>query len=230
MIRLFYSLLFILMTLSVQGQLLQDLSLKYLIQLPQSKVVNSPVIILLHGYGSNESDLFELKDLFPGKYTIVSVRAPYAVSGQGFQWFALGAPDSKEIFHSRELILKFISEISGKYNIDSRNIYLIGFSQGAMMSYDVGLSHPDKIKGIAPLSGRLFKHLKNNQEARSNKLKLLKIFIAHGTADDRIPFAEAQTAEDYLKRIGLTPEFHSYKGLGHSISNDEIKDLIHWLQ
>ena len=97
------------------------------------------------------------------------------------------------------------------------------------MSYQVGLTSPDKVKGIAPLSGMIFPSLKpmvKNYQA----LKQLMIFSAHGTADNRIPFADGKAAVDYLKSIGLKPEFHEYPGMAHTISNEVIVDLLKWIK
>ncbi len=213
------------------AQLQQDLALKYLIQPPAEKSANTPVIILLHGYGSNEADLFGLKEVLPKKYLVASVRAPNPVGPNGFQWFNLNnLDDQPEIGNSRELIVKFIDGLIVKYKADRQNVYLIGFSQGAMMSYDVGLYNPGKIKGIAPLSGRIFSSVRQNIKNASPQMKQLKVFIAHGTADNRINIAEGKAANSYLKSMGLKPEYHEYAGMGHSISNDVLHDLVKWLQ
>ncbi|MCD6010911.1 MAG: phospholipase/carboxylesterase [Flavipsychrobacter sp.] len=218
-------------TLLSFAQLQQDLALKYVVQQPTEKTAKTPVIILLHGYGSNEGDLFELRNVFPRKYLIISARAPYPVGTQGYQWFDLRKGDGyTEISYSRDLVLKLITQIVDNYKADPKQVYIMGFSQGAMMSYDIGLLNPDKVKGIAPLSGRLFAHLQQKIRSATPQLKQLKIFIAHGTADDRIKFAEGKAANEYLKNIGLKPEFHEYPGMGHSISNDVLKDLVKWLQ
>jgi phospholipase/carboxylesterase len=216
--------------LNATAQLRQDLALKYLVQLPAEKTAKPPAIILLHGYGSNEQDLFELRSSFPKNYLIVSARAPYLVGTNGYQWFNLNGTDQQaQINNSRELILKLLAQLNSKYNVDPKEVYVMGFSQGAMMSYEVGLTHPELIKGIGVLSGRLFPSLKQEIKTSAD-LKKLKIFISHGTADERIKFAEGKEASDYLKSIGLKPEFHAYAGMGHAISSDAMRDLIRWLK
>ncbi len=206
-----------------------DLSLKYLVRLSPS-ATPSPVIILLHGYGSNEQDLFELRKYFPSKYLVISARAPYP-AGQGYQWFDLGKGDSNnpEVENSRKLILKFISEITHKYTANKNQVYLIGFSQGAMMCYEAGLTSPETIKGIGVLSGRLFPTLQEKLIV-TPALKNLKIFISHGTADNRIPFTEGKSSSENLIKLGLKPEFHEYNGMGHSINDQVMTDLGGWLK
>src|ERR1700730_2735535 len=73
--------------LNNESQLHSDLSLQYLVHLPAKAAKHSPVIILLHGMGSNERDLYSLQPFFPPRYAVVSVRAPYALGVGGYQWF-----------------------------------------------------------------------------------------------------------------------------------------------
>ncbi len=211
------------------AQLQEGLSLKYLVQLPAKPNATSPVVILLHGYGSNEQDLFELKSIFPTDFIVIAARAPYTVGLGAYQWFEIGAVSSDktaQVTNSSKLITTFIAQILNKYHTTGK-VYLVGFSQGAMMSYQAGLTNPDKIAGIAVLSGKLFPSLKH-EVSKSSALKELKIFISHGTADNRIPFAEGKATYDYLKSIGLSPQFHQYAGMGHSINNDVLTDLQKW--
>jgi phospholipase/carboxylesterase len=218
--------------LAQDAKLQEDLSLKYLVQLPSDKSAHPPVIILLHGYGSDERDLFTLRNNFPKNYLIVSARAPYPVSGAGYQWYDMSGgvnKRNKEVDNDRLLIKQFITQVTGKYKADTKSVYLLGFSQGAIMSYEVGLTGPEKLKGIGVLSGKILPPLKPLIKS-TPALKQLKIFIAHGTKDDRIPFDDGRSASDYLKGLGLKPEFHQYPGMAHAISNDVLSDLLKWLK
>ena len=147
--------------LSLSAQLQTGLALKYLVQEPRVKTAHPPVLVLLHGYGSNETDLFELRKAFPANFLVVSVRAPLKADVGGYQWFEReitnGKYDGKRehLESSRNAILKFVSELTKKYGANERAIYLAGFSQGAMMCYETALTAPGKIRGIAVLSGKL---------------------------------------------------------------------------
>lgn len=220
---------------SQETGLKQDLALKYLVQMPPVKNTKPPLLILLHGYGSDEANLFDLCKFLPKDFLIVSARAPYSLPRGGYQWYEMtqesGHHSGKKetLDNSRNLILKFISQLISKYNIDSKQVYLSGFSQGAMMSYMVGLSNPDKLKGIAPLSGMIIGSVK--PEIKNNSaLKQMKIFIAHGTADERILFSEDTDSYNYLMTLGLKPEFHKYDGVEHQITKEELDDLAKWLK
>ncbi len=238
MIRYLYSVLFSFLLVSAvsaqTGVGAQGLTFKYMVHTPETKYVRAPLVVLLHGYGSNERDLFELRGFFPKDFIVVAPRAPYPVSSDGFQWFEKELVDGKysgkkeQLEKSRARILKFISEVVDRHGADPQKVYVIGFSQGAIMSYEVGLANPDKVVGIGVLSGVLPESLKPSIK-RSQALSKLKIFVAHGTADNILPYANGKDAVDYLSAQGLKPEFHSYKGMKHSISPSVMSDLINWL-
>lgn len=219
----------------MRAQLQTDLPLSYLVREPSVKTAGPPLIILLHGYGSNEADLFGLQSQLPAHFIVISARAPIAMSENSFQWFRMetvngvmhGNPE--DLKSSREKIKAFISEAVARYKADAKKVYLCGFSQGAMMSYEAGLTAPELLRGIAPLSGKIFESLKPMIKS-SPALKALKIFIGHGDADTRVAYSYATEADSYLKKLGLSPVLHSYKGLAHSISQSELKDLTQWLE
>lgn len=239
--KIISTLLFVLFAASYtygQGAILeQSLALKYFVQMPAEKTAKPPVVILLHGYGGNERDLFDLRAFFPKQYIVVSARAPYAVQAGGYQWFEKEIVNNKytgkkeHLDFSRAAITKFISQVVKKYNADSTHVYLVGFSQGAMMCYETGLTAPQLLKGIGVLSGRLPESLKPLIKRKSPELKKLKIFVAHGTADTRLSFADGKQAADYLRgTIGLKPEFHKYNGMEHSITNAVMLDVATWVE
>lgn len=217
------------------SETLNDLSLTYLARVPAIHNTKTPVVILLHGYGSNEQDLFGLQNFFPSNYILLSARAPYTIGSGGYQWFERQMVNGKfsgrkeDIDNNRKSILKFVTEVVKKYNADAGNVYLVGFSQGAMMCYETGLTAPGIVKGIGVLSGRLSEPLRTALKPNNN-LSKLKIFIAHGTADSRIPYAEGKAACDFLSTLSLKPEFHTYQGMDHTITNEVMADLLNWLK
>ena len=210
-----------------QSSLQRDLPLKYLVQTPAISSPHPPVIILMHGYGSNEEDLFDLKDKLPKNFLVVSVRAPLKLARDAYQWYRKETINA-DLKNSATAVKSFIAAIVAKYHADASRVYLSGFSQGGMMSYEVGLNAPELLKGIAPLSGMIIESMKP-QMPPSAALKKLRIFVGHGDADNRIQYSEAVEAVTYLKKLQLSPEFHTYKGMQHSISEEELKDLVRWL-
>jgi phospholipase/carboxylesterase len=212
-----------------------DLELKYLVKSPKTQNKDTRMLILMHGYGSDEKDLFELAKMFPENYFIIAPRAPYNVAGTlGYQWYEMKEingqrdGDAQQLAKSRASITKFVTQVSNKYKVTPDRIYLSGFSQGAIMSYQVGLTQPEAVKGIAVLSGMIYPSLQQYIK-QTPALYKLKIFIAHGTADNRIPYSKGKEAKELLENKGLKPEFHEYLSMGHTITADEIRDMNKWL-
>lgn len=210
------------------------ITLKYLYQAPRLAQDQPPLLILLHGVGSNEQDLFSLAAQLPAKYLIVSARGPITLGPESYAWyqvdFANGKPaiNKEQAEKSRTTILEFIEQLKTKHQFDPQQVYLCGFSQGAIMSYSVGLTQPDKIKGIAIMSGRLLEEV-GPLIKDSAQLSGLKIFVSHGTQDNVLGVHYATESVAYLKQKGLNPTFKTYPD-GHTISAAMLKDLVGWLE
>ncbi|AZF64476.1 alpha/beta hydrolase [Pseudomonas sp. LBUM920] len=211
-----------------------DLPLSYLEQ-TQSDARNQPLVIFLHGFGSNEEDLFGIKDALPSTWTYLSARAPMPVDPQGYRWFTKTPDDgdyngeTADLQRSAALIEDFVGKATAKYHTHSDRVFLVGFSQGAIMSYEVGLRKPALVRGIAALSGSVLPVLKAELKP-SESLGKLAIFIGHGTLDQALPYASATQANEVLVGLGLTPEFHGYPGMPHTVSETEVQDLKAWLE
>lgn len=208
--------------------------LHYLHRDPKIKSDKPPLMILLHGVGSNEEDLFSFADQLPARFLVVSARGPYTLGQDSYGWYHIDYSTGKSVYNkeeaekSRNTILEFIDQLSAKHNFDKSQVYLCGFSQGAIMSYSVGLTHPEKIKGIALMSGRLLEEVKP-MIAPKDKLKNLDIFISHGTKDPVLTIAYARDAHTYLQQLGLQPVYNEYSE-PHTISRAMFDDLLKWLK
>jgi phospholipase/carboxylesterase len=216
-----------------QTPLQTDLPLKYLEQTTADSR-DQPLVIFLHGYGSNEQDLFGIKDELPKPYTYLSVRAPMVMQEGSYQWFRKKGEgayngETDDLKSSGQLLLDFVAQAAKKYHTEPDKVYLVGFSQGAIMSYEVALRHPEAVGGIAALSGRILPVLRAELKP-DEKRQSLAIFIGHGTADKRLPLSDGTEANSLLQSVSLEPEFHAYQGVGHSISAEEMQDLNAWLQ
>jgi phospholipase/carboxylesterase len=231
----FFAALLCLVTGLAQAEpaMLTDLALPYLAAVPADSK-NKPLIIFLHGYGSDERDLFGIKDDLAVDATYLSVRAPLEVDGGGYKWFSQDADAAEyegvtsDVNRSTDLLRTFIEQATEKYNTQPEKVVLIGFSQGAMMTYQIGLQYPTLVRAIAPLSGKILASLHASLKP-DERLKALKVFIGHGTADPRVPFSGATDARTVLENLMMIPEFHSYTGAGHTITRDETDDLKRWV-
>jgi phospholipase/carboxylesterase len=229
----FLSILLMLFSMFTNKASTPETNLFYLVKTPVLTDKPAPLLLLLHGYASNEADLFSFANALPSKYLVVSARAPLTVGSDAYAWYNVTFKDGKPVYNfdeseqSRLKIISFIETLKERYNIDSNEIYLCGFSQGAIMSYSVGLTRPDLIKGIAVMSGRMLEEIKY-QAAPIDSLKKLKIFISHGSSDQTLPLQYAKDANAYLQSIGLLPSFKIYPD-GHTISKPMLDDLVKWL-
>ncbi|ESU25110.1 esterase [Flavobacterium enshiense DK69] len=212
-----------------------NLSLYHLVREPKVKKEKNPLLLLLHGYGSNEEDLFSFASELPEEYFVISARAPYPLPPYGNAWYAIHFDadenkfsDNDEARASRELIAGFIDELVANYPIDAENVTLIGFSQGTILSYSVALSYPEKVQRVVALSGYLnFDILQENYQ--DNNIGKLKFFISHGTADQVIPVDWARKAPEYLKSLGLDVVYKEYP-VGHGVAPQNFYDFKNWLE
>lgn len=212
-----------------------ELSLPYIIKKPKIKSDKNPLILLLHGYGSNEEDLFSFSDELSEDAYIVSAQAPYSLQGVGFAWYAINFDaeqnkfsDNNQAIKSRDLIVKFINELVNNYPINSRDVTLIGFSQGAILSYAVALSFPEKIQKVVALSGYLnLEILAENY--KSNNFENLKFFISHGTMDNIVPVEWARKTPIVLKELNIENSYNEYPS-AHGISPKNFDDFRNWLK
>ncbi|RZJ28944.1 MAG: phospholipase [Flavobacterium sp.] len=210
-------------------------SLHHLVREPKEKREKNPLLLLLHGYGSNEEDLFSFASELPGEYYVISARAPYSLPPYGYAWYAIDFDADENKFSdvgqakiSRDLVMKFIDELIENYPIDEDNITLIGFSQGCILSYAAALSNPEKIRRVAAMSGYLNKELLADGYER-NDFSNLKFFISHGTSDQVVPVEWARKAKPELDALGITNEYHEYP-VGHGVAPQNFFDVLNWLK
>ncbi|MCW3078136.1 MAG: Esterase [Bacteroidetes bacterium] len=207
----------------------------YKVNLPAKKSDKTPVVIMLHGYGSNEEDLFDLAKSLDERFLIVSLRAPFAADGQGYCWFKLDflpqkqfKYDYNQVKESRSKVFSFISKVCKAYKADSTQVFLLGFSQGAILSYDLALTKPTEIKGVLALSGGI---MEESKKIKFDPLKVSNVnfFIAHGNADQVIDYKQAEEASRFLQSKKNNVTFKTYE-MPHAIVGKELNDIKAWLK
>lgn len=211
------------------------MSLHYLIREPKIKLDKNQLLLLLHGYGSNEEDLFSFASELPEEYFVVSAQAPYPLMYGSYAWYAINFDADENKFsdihqakQSRDLIVNFIDELTNKYPIDPKKVTLIGFSQGAILSYAIGLSYPEKVSKIVAMSGYLNTEMaKENFE--ENNFSNLKIFASHGTVDQVIPVEWARKTGPALEKLEIEFVYKEYL-VGHGVAPQNFYDFRNWLE
>ena len=211
------------------------MTLHHLVREPKIKLDKNPLLLLLHGYGSNEEDLFSFVSELPEEYYVISARAPFDMGFGSYAWYAINFDADENKFsdipqaqQSRDLIATFIDELISNYPIDSSNVSLIGFSQGTILSYAIALSYPEKIQRVVAMSGYLNTEMvKPNFE--NNNFSNLKIFASHGTVDQVVPVDWARKAAPALKELGIEIVYKEYP-VGHGVAPQNFYDFKNWLQ
>jgi phospholipase/carboxylesterase len=211
-----------------------EAELYYIVCQPKVKVANPPLLILLHGLGSNEKDLYGLAPLLPDSFLILSVRAPRTISEGSYRWYDLkwieGIPKGNvaELEESRDMLIRFIEGLHKKHKFDKQKVFLGGFSQGAVMSLSVALKKPELLNGILFLSGKM----PDGAETVSDKMenyKKLKIFMVHGTEDKVLTIEDARTVKSFLEKHNFPLEYHEYP-MPHTINRETLNNIIRWLR
>ncbi|MCM4160342.1 alpha/beta fold hydrolase [Antarcticibacterium flavum] len=213
----------------------KELSLYHLVREPKIKKEKSPVIIMLHGYGSDANDLFSFSSELPGEYYVISAQAPYPLPPYGNAWYAINFDnsggkfsDDAQAIDSRKKIIGFIDEIIDNYPVDPDNITLLGFSQGSILSYAVALSHPEKIKNVIALSGYINEDILE-EGYHNNDFSGLSIYASHGSQDQVIPVSWARRNPEILERLGIDHKYSEFP-VGHGVAPQNFMEVLQWLK
>jgi phospholipase/carboxylesterase len=182
------------------------------------------LVVLLHGYGSSGKDLIDLAPVLSRgvpKACFVSPNAPMDSPNPfmaGYQWFELGSRDPEvmhpQIIQSNDKLDVFIGDQLERFNLEYKDLILVGFSQGAMMSLYNSMRSVNDIAGVVAFSGRLISPQATGDEVRSKP----NICLIHGFDDDVVPFEHFIKAKEDLEILECQFEAHKIDDLGHSIN------------
>lgn len=214
---------------------MEELSLKYIVKEPTTIDENTPLLILLHGYGSNEEDLFSFASELPSNLLIVSARAVQSLGMGSYAWYSINFNDTQgkfsdipEAIEARETIATFIQEIQSKYQILPNNTFLLGFSQGTILSYSVALNYPKLVQKVIALSGHINPDLLPDDIGTKNYAEL-DFFISHGSVDQVIPVEWAKKAPEFLNQLQIKNCYTEYP-VGHGVAPKNFYDFKTWIE
>jgi len=192
----------------------------------------APLLVLLHGRGSDEQDLMGLAPHLPPGLIVVSPRAPFAGApwgyGSGWAWYRfLGEdrPEPESFEESQRALGDFLRELPGHLPVAPGPLTLGGFSQGGTMSLAHALRNPGAVPGVLNFSGFLAAH--PSVAATPETVKGTRIFWGHGTQDPAIPFALARRGREALRAASADLEARDYP-IGHWIDPRELADAVRW--
>ena len=209
------------------------MSLEYIVRKPAKETENPPLLILLHGYGSNEQDLFSFAEELPDELLIVSAQAPYEMGYGGYAWYAINFDnvngkfsDLKQAKESIDKISVFIDEIKIKYHTNPDKPFLLGFSQGSILSYSLSFFYPNKVNNVIALSGYINTELLPAEI--SNEIKT-EYYCSHGTVDQVLPVDWARKSKPFLDNLGLENVYYEYP-VGHGVAPQNFYSFKSWIE
>lgn len=209
--------------------------LTHLVRRPTAGSSPPPLLMMLHGIGSNERDLFSMAPYLDRRFLIVSLRAPYSYGmiPDGYSWFDLGITprgitiDPAQAEASRAQIVRCIDAAIESYAADPQRVYLMGFSQGAMMSAWVALTEPERVAGAVLMSGGARPEMLPTI-APAQRLSGKPILMIHGLHDPTLPIETSRAARDILAALPIDLTYREYP-MGHEVNAESFHDVAAWL-
>ncbi|WP_185870542.1 alpha/beta hydrolase [Blattabacterium cuenoti] len=212
-----------------------QLSIKHIIKKPVDENF-PPLFLMIHGYGSNENDLFSFKRDIPENFFIISIQGIYSIGYNKYSWYDIDFSNQEKFINNIsqakktiEKISYFIDEAIEKYQLNRTKVWLCGFSQGAILSYAIALKKPDKVKKVIALSGYLEECFLQKKKINSTFYSDLEVFISHGKYDPIIPINWSKKGLDFLKNQKILSLHYKEYDSGHTLCNSNYQDLINWI-
>ncbi len=180
------------------------------------------VMVLLHGYGGDGNDISTLtlnwKRYLPNTIFICpNGHEACSINPTGYQWFDLTKDDPNYILNesikAEKIICEFLEEIKKEYNLDNDKIILSGFSQGCMISINVGLTSKKPFRSIIGFSGKII----DIDDLKVRKKNSTSTLLIHGDLDDIVSPTHLLEAKDFFLREDINIETHLIKNCGHHI-------------
>lgn len=219
--------------LGKEGYLPGSVLLRYMVHLPEGYTPTKkyPLVVGLHGWGSNYKDFARLwKGFGAPEFIYATLQAPYPFemgSETGYSWTAELPGD---VLHGRSMdlteqyIIQAVDSLTRLYAV--KETFLMGFSQGAGMALQTGIKYPSHFRGIVACAGRLdLDWVGEEALTAANKLHIL---IVHGTEDKRVEYRSSTATVELLESKGFWVEFFSFKG-GHTVAPEVTKRIAEWV-
>ena len=213
---------------------MNNISFDYSIKESLSFGKNNKVIIMFHGYGSNKDDLFSFAKFMNPNFLIISIQAPIQIDYNSYCWWSLNLNndmqlqmDDKEAKNSLNELNTFISEdLSIKYNFGLNQVYLLGFSQGCMISYALSINFPENYKKVVGLSGKIPHEIINFNEKfdYSNH----NFFCSHGINDQVIPIEVGRESDRWFSEKNINHKYLEFES-AHGINSENFEQMNLWL-
>ncbi|HMZ06472.1 MAG TPA: hypothetical protein PLN43_07720 [Anaerolineales bacterium] len=211
-----------------------NLDIYHLLQYPASYHPDDgqtryPAIFALHGHGSNERDLIGLAPHLQQNLLWVSGRGPVDFGPGAYDWYPVtqfGRPDPVLLETALARIDRFLSELLEAYPIDPQKLFLMGFSQGSMISMSFLLTRPHRIAGVIAQSGYI--PLQSGLQVDKAGVKGKPVVMTHGHEDSSMPLEWSHQSRDFLQRYDVNVEYHNFH-MNHTITAESLAAVRAWL-
>ncbi|MEO6941100.1 MAG: dienelactone hydrolase family protein [Candidatus Kapaibacterium sp.] len=211
--------------------------MEYVVRAPKLPQSAPPVLVILHGYGADEHDLFSISEQLDDRLLIISLRAPIQLAGGGYAWYHLEQTikglmaDDESRHQSEQLLLAAIPEIIEAVGGDASKLHLMGFSQGAAISYALlsrkaEFTGDTKLRSLIAMSGYIPRDV--IPTLRAETFTEFPVLITHGEFDDLVPAIALDEAESLLRSRGANVIAKLYE-TGHGLLPETISDISKWL-
>ncbi len=218
-----------------QPALQSDLALQYLARFPLDALPNTrpPLLVLLHGVGSHEADLFRFVPRLNPRFLVLSVRAPLTQTPGSYAWFTVDRTTdvpriaSEELHSSRNMLAAFIAQALTTHDADPERVFLLGFSQGAIMSMTLALTQPRLLAGIVAIAGRIPPEVLS-WAGPPEQTAGFPVLLEHGRQDQVLPIEWAHRARAILGRQWVDLTYREYDA-PHTITQEMLVDAATWL-
>lgn len=193
----------------------------------------APLLLLLHGVGSNERSMASLAAAMDPRLLVVSARSPIALGPESFAWFHVTFGSEGPVIDRAEAeagwrhVARFVDELVAAYDVNPRRVYLGGFSQGGIMALAALLTAPEKIAGAVVMSGRLLPEVLPHA-APPEALRGRAALVVHGTHDDKLGIHLARWAREQLARFPLALDYRELP-MGHQVAPESLAVVTEWL-
>ena len=190
------------------------------------------LLILLHGVGGNEQNLFAVAAAAERDSLVVLPRGRLTLGPAAFAWFhvTFGASGPRinvaEANDSRLELIRFVGALQALHGVAPTRTVIAGFSQGGILSASVALSAPDRVAGFGLLSGRILPELEPALAPQA-QLATLRAFVGHGRADDKLPVDWATRSAEWLTELGVPHTLRLYP-TGHELAPAMQAEFLQW--
>ena len=203
-------------------------------RMPVSDTALPWLLVLLHGVGSNEEDLYGLAPSVPPQFHVLSLRAPYTLGRDSYGWFTFVVQpngvrtiNQEQEAASRSIVATTVTSAAEQLAVPADRVVVGGFSQGGIMSLSLLLTQPDLVTAAMVMHSRLLPEVVPHI-APAEALRRHRVWVSHGTDDGVIPLANAREIRRRLSGLPIDLSYAEFPG-GHEIRAAELTAAMAWL-